>query len=580
MDLFTTERSADTDPPASPIDLFSPRPGSDPGPTPDPDRDPLSLLAPSDPPRPDPAPELGADPGAGAGPSTESGWNEPPSTVTVAEDEAAMRDLLATAFTPSVDLSLPRPWSVTGAALSSARRQPLALALILLLPLLLALVWLAVRTPTYASAGRLIVDPITDADDLRALPLIHRFGEPTRTVQTAAAVIETREIAAVAAQAMGPSWPVDDVVEHVTIGVEGQTNVLRITGTASTEEEAVALANAYVEAVIQVRNEALRVVLEAELADLEERLNQIPASDTAVRVGIEELMSDYRLLRSDPTLSVAEQASAAEPYGQRSTPFTLASAGVMGVMLAAMAAVLLDRRRVHMVRSVAEVEAALRVPVIGEVPGRYGRFGRSRRAGLVSDPSFRLLRYKIRHDVGPEVPLIVASVGEPVDAAQVAANLGVDLAANGTPVLLANGDAQVSWSEVSGRLSSDSPLSEASIVNGRRLHSSAAHPDLSTLNAAERVPSDEEGPGPIPVAEMAELVTDLQSPTRPLIVTVPSPAVNEMASRLSHRGSLVLVVRLDEVTLKALAVVAELLRYGGASVAGAIVIDDAARGKL
>jgi capsular polysaccharide biosynthesis protein len=466
----------------------------------------------------------------------------------------------------------PRPWTVGAALWTSLRHHPFIMTLVALVPIALASAWLVVRTPAYASTARLIVDPISDADEFRALPLIHRFGEPTRTVQTAAAVIDTREIAAVTAGTLGSGWTVDDVVENITIGVEGQTNVLRVTGTASSEADAVDLANAYVDAVLEVRGGALRQVLSEEIAALEARLTEIPSDDVEVRVGIEELMSDLRLLRTDPTLSLAEHASAAEPHGQRSAAVTSASSIVIGLVLAGVAGLLLDRRRAHLVRTTGEVEAALGLPVLGEVPGRFGLASRRRRTALTRDLAFRALRYRIRHELRTEAPIVVASVGRGDDSAYVAANLGADLAATGTPAVVFNTAPEVTWTEVSKRLSITSPLGLTDDLNGHTIRSTLADRDLWLLDT-----SGDQG-----LAHDQHVMTvfdEITGSDRPIIANVPPLGSSELGIRLSHGGRLVVVVRLDEVPYRSLARFAELLRYGGAAVVGAVVIDGGVRGR-
>lgn len=449
-------------------------------------------------------------------------------------------------------------WRLVEALPGLVRRHPVTLAVVFLAPILIASAWVALRPATYVAAARVVVDPISDAEDLRALPLIHRFGEPTRTVQTAAAVIESREIAGVAAENLGGTWTADEVLENIAIVPVGQSNVLELRGTSGDETSAVELANAYTDAVFEVRNAALLSVVSVELQELEARL--AVEENAAVRIGIEELMSDLRLLRSDPTLQLTEMASVAEPYGQRSAAITLAVSIVVGALLFAMASLVLDRLRPIMVDSIAEIEREVGRPVLAEVPGRIGRFARSaRRNDIVPtrDSSFRLLRYKLQDELERRSPVIVTSVDSSEDSAFVALNLALELAASATPVVVVGSDPAIAWAHVSSQIAERPTIDE----------------NLLILDAAQPV-----GPGSSR-RDQVGLLVDVAGGSRRVVVSTPPVSCDDVGIRMSQLGSLLLVIRRSETALDDVRTSAGLLRFGRAAIAGVVVIDPRRRSR-
>ncbi len=121
----------------------------------------------------------------------------------------------------------------TGAFAHAARVHWVLMVFVLLATVIGARVWLSLRPPSYIAEAEMVVTPIDREDTaLRGLPLIFGLGDPVRTIQTAAAVVESREIAGLAADRLGESWTARRVLESVEIRPQGQTDILEVRATA------------------------------------------------------------------------------------------------------------------------------------------------------------------------------------------------------------------------------------------------------------------------------------------------------------------------------------------------------------
>src|SRR4051794_27761975 len=121
-----------------------------------------------------------------------------------------------------------------------------------------AVAWLAFGSPEYKSTARLLVTPLPQ-DDRRFLgfELLRGSGDPTRTVQTAAGLIESRLAADQTARTLGSGWTGKKVEDHIQVQPEGESNIVSITATADDRQDAARLANTYARSALSTRARAL-----------------------------------------------------------------------------------------------------------------------------------------------------------------------------------------------------------------------------------------------------------------------------------------------------------------------------------
>src|SRR3954463_14913623 len=112
-----------------------------------------------------------------------------------------------------------------------------------------ALAWGQMRTPTYEATAQMLVTPIS-ADDSTylGLPLVRDTGDPPRTLQTAATLIDSPRAAALTARRLGGNWTQRRVEKAVSVTPQGQSSIVDITATASKAGTSAHIANIYVHA--------------------------------------------------------------------------------------------------------------------------------------------------------------------------------------------------------------------------------------------------------------------------------------------------------------------------------------------
>ena len=78
----------------------------------------------------------------------------------------------------------------------AVRTHPMVVAIVTLVTVLMAVAWISFRADTFEAEAQLLVTPLPQADEtFLGFGPIRDSGDPTRTVQTAAALIETRRAA-------------------------------------------------------------------------------------------------------------------------------------------------------------------------------------------------------------------------------------------------------------------------------------------------------------------------------------------------------------------------------------------------
>lgn len=232
----------------------------------------------------------------------------------------------------------------------AVRRHPRVVLGIAAIALVAGLAWLVVRSPSYEASAEILLTPVSvDDRALLGIELVRDSGgDPTRSVQTAAGLLESPSAAAATSAVMGSDWSPAAVRDGVRVEPQGQTNLIAVTARATTGPDAVRLANAYAEASLRVRDGVVSAQVERRLADVTERLYEAPrggelAADLADQ---RETLASVR--DGDPSLSLAQHAV---PPGQTAgTPAALLLAVVLalGVGTGVLTAVALEaaqRRR-------------------------------------------------------------------------------------------------------------------------------------------------------------------------------------------------------------------------------------------
>jgi Mrp family chromosome partitioning ATPase len=260
--------------------------------------------------------------------------------------------------------------SALGAYLRAVTAHWVVFALVTLASVGAAAAWLAVRSSEYEATARVLVSPVAQDDStfIGIQVIRDSANDPTRTVQTAATLVQSREAAIQAAQRLGPGWSPNEVGNAVSVETEGESNVLAIRAKAPAATEAARVANQYAQAALSLRDEAVRREIDELLPRLRAQLlalgnaTSVPALDLASRI------NQLRAARGegDPTLSLSEAAPPGTAVGPRRS-LVLVLSLLAGLALGAAAAILLELlgRRV---RDADEAINLFPVPILARVP--------------------------------------------------------------------------------------------------------------------------------------------------------------------------------------------------------------------
>jgi Mrp family chromosome partitioning ATPase/capsular polysaccharide biosynthesis protein len=251
---------------------------------------------------------------------------------------------------------------------------PLAVGIVLAV-VVGSIAWLIARSPVYESSAQLLVTPVA-ADDRSffGLPVVHEAGDPVRTLQTAATLADSTDAAALAARRLGDGWTEKRVRAAVDVQPQGESSILAVQARADSAAVAVAVADAFARAVIDVRAEALQSRVAQAIEAARSQL-QAPGLAPAVIAGLSRRLSDLQAIPrgTDPTLSISERATV--PRGAEGVPpwLVLLLAIVAGTVLAAGAALLIELVTPQPLTRESEVLSIYPLPVLARVPADRAR---------------------------------------------------------------------------------------------------------------------------------------------------------------------------------------------------------------
>jgi Mrp family chromosome partitioning ATPase/capsular polysaccharide biosynthesis protein len=349
--------------------------------------------------------------------------------------------------------SLPAPTSSPEQALGpyfrAVRRNWLLVAAITLLTGVVAAATVLRSTPTYQASAKVLVSPRAQSDpNFVDTGVVVETGEPVRTIQTAAALINSQPAAQTTAATMGRGWTATRVQEAISVTPLGQSDILEITAQASTAAQAATLANAFAQAAVGYRAMIVQHNISAQLSELNRRLNQVSgpgltnvslAQQLAARI---DALRAAQIAGGDPTLTVTGIAT--PPGSPTGAPhwliiFLSLVGGFAIGSVAALAVEFFNRR----VRDLDEIEMLFPAPVLAAVP-RVG--GGGRRSGLRPEKfppaafeQFRMLRVQLSNRERAPV-LMLTSPGASDGKTTLAAALAVSFAETGEDVILMDFD--------------------------------------------------------------------------------------------------------------------------------------------
>ncbi|HWE32962.1 MAG TPA: hypothetical protein VG410_05710 [Solirubrobacteraceae bacterium] len=227
---------------------------------------------------------------------------------------------------------------------------------------------------TYKATANVLVTPLPENPSYLDLGAVLDTGDPTRTVQTAAALVDTAQAASATAAKLGAGWTTNAVQKAITVDALGQTNVLAVTGSGSSASQAAQLTNTYTTTALDLEGAAVQRNIAAEIAKLQAEIASLPRAAAATTQSQSASLSaelgaldSLRSSGGDPTLSVSQAATVpASPSGTSHTLIVLLA--LLGGFAVASVAVLGIDFFGRPVRDQDEVEALFPLPVLASIP--------------------------------------------------------------------------------------------------------------------------------------------------------------------------------------------------------------------
>ena len=326
--------------------------------------------------------------------------------------------------------------------LAAIRAHPLLVALVTLATVGASIAFLATRSARYEATANLLVNPIPQEDEVfLGLPLIRDSGDPVRTVQTAASLVESQPAAELAAEFMGEGWTAKEVLDSIEVAPRGESNVLGVTATAGGAAESARLANSFSRAALEVRGDEIVDEARAQVRQLGAELDTLPPGDAArVELASRRSQLEGLITRGDPTLAPSEEAIAPNAAIGAPAPVIVALALLAGFILGSGTALLAEL----LARRVRDPEDALKLyplPVLARVPELAARHRQGPAEATwfmpprIREP-FRTLALQLQERHGLQGAVMITSPTSGDGKTTSAINLAVSLAAGGKEVVL------------------------------------------------------------------------------------------------------------------------------------------------
>jgi capsular exopolysaccharide synthesis family protein len=250
-----------------------------------------------------------------------------------------------------------RPEWPLASYLAAINAHRLVVVLVLVATLAGSVAFLQLRSAEYKATADLLVEPLPQDDEtFLGLPLLRDTGDPARTVQTAAALVES-----------SVSGSADN--DQVEVNPKGESNILAVEAVAETPDEAAQLANDFANGAVEARNEQVARLGRDLVRQLDARIAATPEDDTVTRATLASRRDQVAAVAEggDPTLILSREATPPTTAEGASSALIVVLALIAGFALGTGTALLfelIDRR----VRTEEELMHFLPLPVLARVP--------------------------------------------------------------------------------------------------------------------------------------------------------------------------------------------------------------------
>jgi tyrosine-protein kinase len=312
-----------------------------------------------------------------------------------------------------------------------------------------AILYVATASKTYESEADILVTPVPPQSGLlTSLGLISQSADPVREIETVARYIDTNEVAARAQKGLSgipeAEGTTQDLLSHISAEPVADSNIVAVTVSASTADNAAKIANVFVASAIDYRTAQLHDRVATAIHGLNAQLRQHPPDTHS----LEAQLSELKRLESGPDPTVQPATKAVPPTSQSSPKPALSIAGglLVGLVLGiggAFAYQALDPR----LSREEQLRARFRLPILARIP----RESRAQRNAPISPENlspgaleaYRALRASLgpgRAGDGRARAVLITSPSASEGKTTTAVNLATSLTLAGRKVILMDGD--------------------------------------------------------------------------------------------------------------------------------------------
>jgi tyrosine-protein kinase len=253
------------------------------------------------------------------------------------------------------------------------RRHWLSVAWLTVFTAVVAFVMVSGTTRSYEASASVLVSPASASDpSFIGTGAVIDSGDPARTVQTAAALIDSPQAADAAARAMGPGWSGPGIAGSTSVSPRGQSSVLAVTAKASSAEQAARLADTFARAAVETRARIVQRNIASRISTVQKRIARLSRTLPTTSPELQTLATQLGELQAaqdtggDPTLSVSQQAQPGSATGAPKWLIVLIAA-LAGFAIGCIAALGVEyfSSRVH---DPGEVTSLLSAPILAVLP--------------------------------------------------------------------------------------------------------------------------------------------------------------------------------------------------------------------
>jgi len=382
--------------------------------------------------------------------------------------------------------------------LAAIRQHWVLVAVLVAASLATAIYYLKTTPKRYEATVDIAVSAVSATDDTyQGLPVFKQSFIGASAVVTAVKFFNAPNVAQAAAAAMGPRLAAAATIATVPLS---QADVVAVTATAPSAEEAAQAANAYANTAVRVRSAALQVALHEQIRRIARQIDEIPAAERSGNFVYSALAQRQGLLQSllggnDPTIQIVGQAVPPTAATWPRPKLTIAAALFASLLLGCGLAVLLEIWNPRL-STEEELQLTHRLPILARVPRLPAYLARGYLLGTAQLPATMWKEYRtLRAALGSagkdrSLPrsILVTGANTGDGKTMTAVNLAITLAsAHNLRVILVDADLQRPMIAAVFRIGGQTDGLNA-VLSGRvpvdaALVPAPAHPRLSLLTA-------------------------------------------------------------------------------------------------